>query len=561
MNKRIVLWGVLVVLLIFSLPEIVERWKTETDNHTYEIAVPFEEIRELTTNKNITIDHAIQSLKTAGLTAITLKPLTLNEIEYSDSNTIYDKKAIEKIQEHNLQLVLRLNNNAPSLPHNINHLIVDSIIDNKTDAMSNILFTGEEVIGYPDITEMNDLTSKLHNAGFNFYTIEFSNQLGLQQVVKNTNYDVIRLHSIHLDDNTLQQNIHRAVRAVKERNIRSIFFHIQATDNPINNLENASAFIEGIHNKMPSTFHTGVPKPFQSIEITTMEKIIVLITGILFTYIAIGSLQKKWIQIFSGLAIFFLALLYLFSDQIILLQLFGLVIAITTPTYAVLSCINRETGSIKDISLKYLKAILINFIGIFIIVGLYNGNAFITGNEVFRGVKVLYILPLLIVGFLLFYKLGFQLIKDNGQSILQANVKYWHLLIIILFGAVFFYYISRTGNVGTVSEIELTVRNMLEELLYVRPRTKEFLIGFPLFILGLYIMHEHNRIGKILLIPGAIGFISMMNTFTHFHIPLYISLLRSVYSIILGYIIGILLIYLYKFSIRYITQAFKRRLS
>jgi hypothetical protein len=105
---------------------------------------------------------------------------------------------------------------------------------------------------------------------------------------------------------------------------------------------------------------------------------------------------------------------------------------------------------------------------------------------------------------------------------------------------------SRTGNAGQVSAIELQVRLMLEQLLYVRPRTKEFLIGFPLFILALHMVKSYPKAYYFLLIPGVIGFLSLVNTFTHLHIPLLISLLRSGYSIVFGFIIGLVLIWLYE---------------
>jgi hypothetical protein len=52
-----------------------------------------------------------------------------------------------------------------------------------------------------------------------------------------------------------------------------------------------------------------------------------------------------------------------------------------------------------------------------------------------------------------------------------------------------------------------------------------------------------------------------MNTFTHLHIPLYISALRTFYSIVLGFIIGYAFIYLYKLGKKYILRVMSRRLQ
>ena len=106
---------------------------------------------------------------------------------------------------------------------------------------------------------------------------------------------------------------------------------------------------------------------------------------------------------------------------------------------------------------------------------------------------------------------------SNTVTLLNKELKYWHVLLLIVLAGVGLFYISRTGNSGSVSDMELAFRQWLENTLYVRPRTKEFLIGFPFFILALYVMGINRKWGSILLVPGVIGFLSIMNTFTHLH--------------------------------------------
>ena len=67
----------------------------------------------------------------------------------------------------------------------------------------------------------------------------------------------------------------------------------------------------------------------------------------------------------------------------------------------------------------------------------------------------------------------------------------------------------------------MRVRVFLERAFVYRPRTKEFLIGHPLLILGfgLYIWGE-ERLGLACIVPGTIGQISLLNTFAHVHSPL-----------------------------------------
>ena len=57
-----------------------------------------------------------------------------------------------------------------------------------------------------------------------------------------------------------------------------------------------------------------------------------------------------------------------------------------------------------------------------------------------------------------------------------------------------------------------------------------------------------------MLILGSIATMSTVNTFTHLHTPIIYSLLRSVYSVILGAIVGIICILIFKRIKRFIKK-------
>lgn len=478
----------------------------------------------------------------------------------------YDKKTIKQVKQHNLNYILRVENVTNETTDGevtnsaINERTIKRLIDLKDEDVSNLLFSGQAVIGYPNLQKVEKWTKQLNEAGYGFYTIEFVNQKAIQSVARALNYDAIRLHSLPLGNESIEESVNRAVRAVKERNIRTIFFHLPKGE-AVESLESASAFIESVNEEMPSQFTQGTPEPFEKIYTPDWIKVIVLLAGILFTFIAADVLNNNKIRITSIVFMFLLAASYFLLQNLLFLKAFALVIAIITPIYAIITS-SDGTTNIRGITCRYAKAIGISFVGIAIVLSLLNGNAFITGSELFRGVKLVYIAPIL---FLLFYLLLSKrydaMNAERAITILRSPVKYWHIIIILFIGFVAFYYINRTGNTGSVSELELLIRHKLETYLYVRPRTKEFLIGFPIYMVALYTMGISKKWGRFLLIPGIIGFLSIMNTFTHFHIPLYISLLRTAYSIVIGYIIGIFLIYLVKICLLYIPKFIKTRWS
>ncbi len=106
-------------------------------------------------------------------------------------------------------------------------------------------------------------------------------------------------------------------------------------------------------------------------------------------------------------------------------------------------------------------------------------------------------------------------------------------------------FVARSGNdpgVG-VSGTELKVRSLLDKYLLVRPRTKEFLLGHPaLFVaLAAATAGRFPRALLPLLVVGAIGQSSLLDTFCHLHTPLFISLLRGLIGWALGAVIGALI--------------------
>ena len=111
-------------------------------------------------------------------------------------------------------------------------------------------------------------------------------------------------------------------------------------------------------------------------------------------------------------------------------------------------------------------------------------------------------------------------------------------------------YLSRTGNEsGEISGVEATMRQFLNDTMGVRPRSKEFLIGYPATIL--YLMYAaKRRVLWVLTIPLVIGQISLVNTYAHIHTPLLIALQRSLNGLILGIIVALIVVLVVKLCIR-----------
>lgn len=472
------------------------------------------------------------------------------ENEYTTGTGIgYDPELIERINDVGLKVLLRIENHESEF---VNNDLVDQMLDLNAEGISGILPEGvkPEWIGF-DHPQMLDYMNAFYDNGVRYYYLE-SNKFvpkGQETVFRSADYDVIRLLSIDRG-RTLSDSIEITIRGVKERNIKAVMYHIPEKGNADELIENTVTYLETVVAKSPGIYKIGEPKSFEDVDIPGWVTLAVGLAGVLFMFLMGEMWGNRLLQV-AG-ALFMLALLgaYFVLNKLVFIQGFALIIACVTPIYAIVRA-SRGSTNIGKILVGYLKAAGITVAGIAIVVGLLNGNGFVSGVEHFRGVKLVYIVP--IAGAMLYalliisglYEKGLKAALFNSVKLFNFEVRYWHIAVLVVVAAVGLFYISRTGNAGTASALELSFRTWLENTLYVRPRTKEFLIGFPIFVLALYVMGMNRKWGSLLLVPGVIGFLSIMNTFTHFHIPLYVSLLRTVYGLALGFVIGLVLIGLF----------------
>ncbi|WP_312504946.1 DUF5693 family protein [Lysinibacillus sp.] len=474
----------------------------------------------------------------------------------------YDQPAIDMISKHGLAHIFKVENADNEVA---NKKLVDQLLALKEASAGRLLGQGDEAIGFGQ-EKGNQLVEKLSDAGYYFYTIESNPLKGESKIAQMTDYDMIRLHSINVNKETklkLNASIDRTTRAVKERNIRSIFYHIKTSGNAKENVEETIDYLNGVHDAMPDHFQPGEPKLFDKVAVPAWVTAAVLLAGILFTFIVSELVKWMPLRIVAAGFMAILAIAYFILKSTLFLQAFALIIAVLAPTYAVIKSAQGSTKMSK-ILVQYLKAVAISLIGIVIVIGLLNGNAFMTGFATFKGVKLVYLIP--IMGVLLFTLIEINRLADqnikkslsNTVTLLNKELKYWHVLLLIVVAGIGLFYISRTGNSGSVSDLELAFRQWLENTLYVRPRTKEFLIGFPFFVLALYVMGINRKWGSILLVPGVIGFLSIVNTFTHLHIPVAVSVLRTLYSVSLGFVIGLVFIFIFKIGYRWVSKAIAR---
>jgi hypothetical protein len=212
--------------------------------------------------------------------------------------------------------------------------------------------------------------------------------------------------------------------------------------------------------------------------------------------------------------------------------------------------LNRSAAAVQAIKGLIISS-AVTALGIVSVVGLLASLTFVVKVNQFLGIKAAHVVPLLIIGLIAITGLPYLgrplseewiRLKTRTQAFLSEPTRVGQLLMALVALAVFALIVARTGNepgVG-VSGLELKFRALLDKVLPVRPRTKEFLIGHPAFVMALaFWFRGRRKIAIPLFVVGVIGQVSILNTFCHTHTPLYLSFIRDVTGLVFGAVIGL----------------------
>ncbi|MCU0641641.1 MAG: DUF5693 family protein [Candidatus Margulisbacteria bacterium] len=407
-----------------------------------------------------------------------------------------------------------------------------------------VIFDGEELLGYPDAIPA--LADALRKSRVNYGYVEIVKQEGDQRLKKLMGQSVVRVHSVPKDELAKidkAEALDRFVRAVRERGVRLIylrpFLPPQIDAFPV--AYNLRYFRELTERLQGAGFTLGRATAARPLTPQGWQ-IILLGAGVLC-----GSLflLDRFIKIPGWLSLIILlggveglALAEQFGQTLLLQKGLAFLASLVFPSYAVIA---NLSGSGRDEKQWLLKSWLVLFgvvlttgLGIILMIGLLADSRFLSGIEVFPAVKLALTVPLLIV--------AAYFLRDRLRTFLSVRVSLLTLgLGLCGLGAVALL-VARSGNfIIPVPGVEKYLRNWLEIVMFVRPRTKEFLIGYPALMVAALCYWRGNRTWLWLAATvGAVASTSVFNTFSHIHTPLLISLVRTLNALCLGAVVGAL---------------------
>lgn len=406
------------------------------------------------------------------------------------------------LEKNNSRIYLRPVNSRFADSNN-SGVFLDNIFNRNN--LCGIIFGEDEIWGYPD--KMQPLVNKIKEKRIKVGSIEFQKQKGFETLAASVSKNIFLIHSISeaegdklalsLGSDELKNNIiSRYLRAVNERNVRLLYYR----------------FIN-----LPGADFSG-----------SRENVIEWNVNV------ISALQKKILQqgyktgelkTYSDFKMFLLFDVKLNKLRQAVAFIFSVLIPVLV-LYAGHRCFKMNYFYIT------LFALLLSIALYFLMANYY----FFIKLQTFRGIKLSFAVSFILVCVYLF--------KREMNDIFCEPLKMYHLLIFVIFGAAFFVILSRTGNETSLAAgvLEIKARNLLEDIFLIRPRFKEFLFGHPLLFTGAYLERKRLTVlgikNQYFLLLGAVGIISMVNTFCHLHTPLIYSILRTVYGIFIGCFIG-----------------------
>jgi hypothetical protein len=450
--------------------------------------------------------------------------------------------------------------------------------------VSTVIFfgLGNQVLGYPD--HLQDTADAFKRHTYNFGSIETYDpsqvQKGSETLARMIPGRVVRVQAIakvELDKIKLDEAVARYVLGARERNVRVVYLRpwahqdgklsIEATNiemvKEIGDELRAGGFRLGRATPIPQ-YH-GNNRALVGLAALAVPSIFVLLLEFFGWYrrrLAVGAYALTVLVYLAGV----LSQHDAFARSAIALA--GALLFATAALLILIPAWNEEPAASPSTQLARslgwtLAATGVALLGALVVVGVMSSPLAMVEVERFRGVRLVLGLPPLISLALYLFDRRFGAGAQRARDVFLSPVLAYQLfagIAIVALGALM---LVRSGNESDVapSAFELSLRHLLTHVLSVRPRFKEFLVGVPFLMLLPALLLPHRRaIGWLLALGIGVGIGDVIDTFSHLHTPLAISILRVINGVVIGAIVGAVAIWVYR-SIPPVRNALKRGTS
>ncbi len=410
---------------------------------------------------------------------------------------------------------------------------------------------GDQVLGRRDAIKITVET--LQRLNMLYASPEFAKIGGDSNVVEDAPEIVVRLHSAQaaeLDKLSLPDAIERYAKAARERNMRVLLVRPFTLSSP-QPLSDYGLFLKTIGDQIRHEGgEIGIAKPYTE---PSLPRPIFPLLGLAIAAVLAISLSEFVAGpalVASALALGLIGFLcWVKSGQ----QIMAFLAAISFPLVGFLLYDRIRTQVSRNMWAQvltgYVVISLVSLLGGLCVAGMLNGLPYYIKAEEFRGIKASVFFPILLVGGYYQFKL------TDWRATYQSPITWGASALGVVVIAALGFMLARTGNDtgASASGGEMVFRNFLDNVLIVRPRTKEFLVGHPVLFVGLGLLSRMRNLPAdksprsipgwtvLAIAVGALGQTSIVNTLCHVHIPVMLSVVRILLGLGLGAVFGLIL--------------------
>jgi hypothetical protein len=449
--------------------------------------------------------------------------------------------------------------------------------------------TGMDVVGYHGNEYY--MSRLLHDYDIRLGLVEHVTQLqfakfnGLNDLLEECNYDAVRVYTIDQQENgkiTMPEARRRWSVSDEERNIRMNYIRPflkpqEGVDVIALNLQYVSGITASVkkagykigtasvlHQLGPSQGNNSFPGSYFPPKALFGLLSFGIVAGLALYLRQLFELSQKhllWLTLGGGIVC---SVLLTVSRGLLTRQALAFLAAVIFPVLAMslmLDLWEKDSSKINNLGMLVFKvtvqlalAIVVSLIGATFIAAVLGDNRFFLEADIYRGVKLTFMLPPVLMA-LLFVRRFDVFGEGSGRPanlctqlvrFCKIKISIGHLAALAVLGLIAFIFVGRSGHTAgvPVPALEIKLRVFLEQMLYARPREKEFLVGHPAFYLAALAMYRKApRVWQLFLCVGAVvGQASLVQTFCHMRTPVFMSYMRAANGYILGVVIGIILL-------------------
>lgn len=474
--------------------------------------------------------------------------------------------ALELAASAGLWLVPRVQNDETFGPAQIKGIVAGFM---RYPRVSTVVFFGTklQVLGYPDHLASTAVALARNHVAYGsveYYTPaqDMRGNEDLAKLIPGLTTRVLAIARPELDQLTPETIVARYLLGVRERNVRVVYFrpivHIWSGRSI---LESNVALVGRIASELrASGFRLGRATPIPAFRINPVAvaaATLAVPAGFLLLLDLFGFGSWAWAAGLIAFDLLFYGGALAVHHDMIARKLIALTGAILFPVAgacaiapAFRETAPRPAGATLLAGLRLLAtAIGVTLGGVLVVVGLLSTPLMMEEIDRFTGVKLVLLVPPLIVLALAISNARFGAPAGGWRASLGSSVRVYQLVLGVVLLAGGLLLVVRSGNDSDVapSAFELALRSHLTTLLTVRPRFKEFALAWPLVMLLPALSARDRRIfGWVVALGTGVGLADVVDTFSHLHTPLTISVLRLVIGLVVGVVIGAIVVVLYR---------------